>query len=99
MSSQLSIENGLRGQDRVLATCEVLGATQYVNPIGGLDLYSEKVFRERGIELTFLRSAFPPYPQFDLPFVGMLSIVDVLMFADPQTIYGDLATRFENVVR
>jgi hypothetical protein len=86
VSSQLVIDRSLRGQDRVLATCEVLGATEYINPIGGLDLYSKTAFGERGIRLGFLESTFPPYLQFSETFVEALSIVDVVTFVEMSTV-------------
>lgn len=53
-SSDLNTPNGLKGQDRVLAICEHLGATEYINAPGGKDLYDVKEFDKRGIELKFL---------------------------------------------
>jgi hypothetical protein len=79
-SSDIPTDAGLRGQDRVIATCEAVGADRYVNPIGGLDLYSREAFSTRGIELLFLRSHPIEYPQFGADFVPLLSILDVLMF-------------------
>jgi hypothetical protein len=52
------IDHALTGQDKVLALCEALGATTYINPIGGVELYSGEDFAARGIELAFL----PPLP-------------------------------------
>jgi hypothetical protein len=56
-SSSLSVDPGLRGQDRVLAICEQLGAKAYVNAPGGRGLYNPSAFAARGIDLRFL----PPY--------------------------------------
>lgn len=53
-SSDLNIPVGLKGQDRVLAICEHLGATQYINAPGGRKLYDTEEFKNRGIELKFL---------------------------------------------
>ncbi|MBX2980699.1 MAG: WbqC family protein [Flavobacteriales bacterium] len=80
----------LRGQDRVLDICKQEGAKRYVNAIGGKDLYEKAVFGGAGIELRFLRSALPPYPQFAGPFVPGLSIIDVLMFNGPEEVRGML---------
>ena len=63
-SSDIPTDASLRGQDRVIATCEAVGAARYVNPIGGLDLYSREAFAARGIELLFLRSRPLEYAQF-----------------------------------
>lgn len=55
-SSTLDLGENLRAQDRILAICERLGATRYVNAPGGTDLYDPAAFAERGIELNFLPS-------------------------------------------
>lgn len=53
-SSELDIPNTLSGQDRILAICEALGATEYINSPGGKALYDETLFAEQGITLNFL---------------------------------------------
>jgi len=80
VSSQVAIDHGLRGQDKVIAVCRALGAAIYVNTIGGLELYSREAFRAEGIQLKFIRSLPFEYPQFGGAFVPSLSIIDVLMF-------------------
>jgi hypothetical protein len=80
VSSTLGVDRALRGQDRVLATCEALGATRYLNPIGGTTLYDRDAFAARGIELVFLQARPFEYLQAGAAFVPWLSIVDVLMF-------------------
>ncbi|KAG8151400.1 WbqC family protein [Burkholderia catarinensis] len=80
VSSSIDADHTLKGQDRVLAICESLGATTYVNAIGGVDLYSRDEFAARGIDLRFIRSRSVEYRQFGAPFVPWLSIVDLLMF-------------------
>jgi hypothetical protein len=57
-----------------------LGASTYINPVGGVDLYDAGAFAAREVKLRFLRSPAITYPQFSLPFVPMLSIIDVMMF-------------------
>jgi hypothetical protein len=79
-SSTIDVDPALSGKDRVLATCRALGATVYVNPIGGLDLYDRVEFRNHRLDLRFLRSGPVQYSQFGGDFVPSLSIVDVLMF-------------------
>lgn len=81
ISSSIDIDHGLKGQDKVLALCQALGADTYVNAIGGIDLYSPAAFAQHGLGLCFIRSRPLVYPQFgDAAFVPWLSIVDVLMF-------------------
>ena len=64
----------------MLALCEAVGATTYVNAIGGMELYSKETFREKGIESKFIQSKPFEYPQFGNEFVPWLSIIDVMMF-------------------
>ena len=79
-SSQMTKNNLLRGEARVIDLCLRVGATVYVNPIGGLRLYQTKAFAAAGIELRFLESKAHPYQQFAGTPVPSLSIIDVLMF-------------------
>jgi len=80
ISSGINIDHALKGQDKVLAICDALGASTYVNAIGGLELYSREVFKDHGIELKFIKSSPFEYPQFGAPFVPFLSMIDILMF-------------------
>jgi hypothetical protein len=98
-SSSLGIDRGLRGQDRVLATCAAIGATEYVNPIGGLDLYEDSAFADRGMRLRFLRSRLTPYKQFSFLFVEALSIVDTMMFVAPIELGSRVRSDYDIVTR
>jgi hypothetical protein len=80
VSSSMGLDRTLRAQDRVLATCQKENADHYINPIGGVGLYSRNDFAARGIELQFIQSTPVTYPQFDHAFVPWLSILDVMMF-------------------
>lgn len=87
VSSELSVDYNLRGQERVIAICEALAAAHYINPIGGTELYSERVFADRGIKLSFIKSGPIIYKQYDsASFVPNLSIIDVMMFNAPAQI-------------
>jgi len=68
------------GQERVLDICRIEQASQYINPIGGIELYSKNTFKENGIVLNFVKSKPIVYTQFDNDFSPWLSIIDVLMF-------------------
>jgi len=72
----------LSSQERVLDICKQENATHYINPIGGLDLYSKDDFYAKGIRLNFVQSNPVIYKQFNHPFVSHLSIIDMLMFND-----------------
>jgi len=95
VSSTVSIDHNLKGQDKVLALCEALGATAYINPIGGVDLYSRRDFADRGVELEFLQMVPFEYPQNGPTFVPSLSIVDVLMHNPVDDIQRWLSTQYE----
>lgn len=53
-SSSLEIPAELRGQDRILAIAQAVGARRYVNPPGGRELYQHDRFAGAGVELRFL---------------------------------------------
>ena len=80
MSSELKKNNELKAQDKVLHICEILGATEYYNAIGGQELYDYESFSKKGIKLKFVKTDSIEYKQFDNEFQPNLSIIDVLMF-------------------
>jgi hypothetical protein len=90
VSSTVSIDHGLKAERKVLALCKALGATRYVNFIGGRELYAESTFAEQGIELKFIQSRPISYRQYGDPFVAGLSIVDVMMFNSKDVVRGML---------
>ena len=80
ISSAVPLDHQLKAQDKVIAICKTLNASQYINPIGGLDLYSKETFKQNNIELNFIKTNVVEYKQFSDEFVPALSIIDVLMF-------------------
>jgi len=85
-SSELDYDKSLTGQARVIEIVRKLNAIQYVNPIGGINLYTPAEFSRNKIDLKFLQSKFGPYRQFQTNFVPDLSIIDVLMFNSKDTV-------------
>ena len=85
-ASSMTGHQRLKGEERVLAICESLGAKEYVNPIGGLELYKEDTFASRGIRLRFHRMRPVSYHQGNVPFAPNLSMIDVLMHNDPDRV-------------
>lgn len=79
-SSSLEKEKELKAQDAVIEINKLLGSHCYINAIGGMELYSPKIFEENGIKLRFIKMHDIKYPQFDEQFIQNLSIIDVLMF-------------------
>lgn len=80
ISSNIEKNNDLKAQDKVLHICELLGATEYYNAIGGQELYSKEDFLAKNINLKFVKTGDIMYNQFNKEFVSGLSIIDVLMF-------------------
>jgi len=80
VSSALDIPRQMTGQARVIATCKALGASDYINPIGGIDLYDKQAFWDEGIRLHFQSVRPWKYEQFEFAFVPNLSILDAVMF-------------------
>lgn len=70
----------LKGQARIIDICIQESCQQYINAEGGINLYCKNVFKEAGIELSFLKTGDIIYEQFKNQFVPCLSIIDVLMF-------------------
>lgn len=95
ISSEISIDHELKGQDKVLALCAAVGASTYVNAIGGMELYSKETFMDKGIDLQFIKSLPFEYPQLGNEFVPWLSIIDVMMFSPLTTIQTSISTNYE----
>lgn len=80
ISSSIPIDHDLRADEKVIALCKAKGASTYINPIGGVELYDKMKFLGAGITLHFLQTIGVEYAQFTGPFVPHLSIIDVMMF-------------------
>ena len=87
ISSSLGIDHSLKGQDKVIAICKELKATDYYNAIGGQELYSPEEFKKENINLHFISSSPIEYKQFANEFVPWLSILDVMMFNSLEDIH------------
>lgn len=79
-ASDLHMTGPLDKQDRVIHTAKIFGATLCINPIGGTTLYDPEYFAQHGVGLKFFKMDDVAYRQYRTPFVGNLSIIDVLMF-------------------
>lgn len=74
---------GLSGEQRIIDICRREGASDYINPIGGVGLYQGAHFEREGIALHFLQSRPVIYPQGKNQHISGLSIIDVLMYNAP----------------
>ncbi|MFA6984117.1 MAG: WbqC family protein [Sedimentibacter sp.] len=70
----------LKSTVKVIEINKRLKSTQYINAIGGRELYSREIFSSHNIKLQFIQSKPVEYKQFNNDFVPWLSILDVLMF-------------------
>ena len=72
--------------DWALKICEQLGASEYINPPGGINLYNKNKFEQSNIKLSFLQPNLQKYNQLRPGFEPSLSIIDVMMFNSPEEI-------------
>lgn len=78
---------GMDKADRLIAIAKSLGYSRYVNAPGGERLYDRTYFAAHGIELGFVKSGEIRYRQLRSDaFVPSLSIIDVLMFNEPDAV-------------
>ncbi|WOK06297.1 WbqC family protein [Imperialibacter roseus] len=94
ISSSIDIDHQLRSESKVIEICKTLGASAYINPIGGVELYSSSKFALDGIELSFLQANPFEYSQFENAFVPWLSILDVMMFVSVDEIVDRLINNY-----
>lgn len=95
ISSEIAIDHDLKNQDKVLALCEAVGTSTYVNAIGGMELYPSDTFQKKGINLRFIQSKRFEYPQFGSTFVPWLSIIDVMMFNSKEETLACITGNFD----
>jgi hypothetical protein len=79
-SSERYENKDLERENRLVDICKNENITQYINALGGQELYSKESFKEKGIQLSFIKTLPIAYKQFNDEFVPWLSIIDVLMF-------------------
>ena len=99
--SELNLKQGnvLHAGQWALRISEAAGATEYVNPPGGKDLFKVQDFEQAGIKLTFLSNQLSDYNQCRDLFEPGLSIIDTLMFCsrdDTKSLLTDFTTEEAN---
>jgi hypothetical protein len=85
-SSSIYNNQHLRAQTKILDICSQENASKYFNLSGGKKLYSPDEFKKKNIELLFVSSNPISYSQFNENHEAWLSIIDILMFNDIDTI-------------
>ncbi len=73
-----------------LEISKALNATEYLNPIGGQEIFNEEAFRQSNIALNFSDPAAVRYDVSPFKFVSNLSILDVMCWMSPQQIKNQL---------
>lgn len=79
------------------AISSCLGATEYINPIGGRSIFRQAEFAAAEVGLKFLHFTNFVYPTGPYRFVEGLSILDVMMWNEPAVIRQAIASHCEIV--
>ena len=79
-STNISKNVNLKGEEKVIEICKILNANEYINAVGGKELYKKETFHNNKLELFFIQSKKTTYKQFNNDFLPWLSIIDVVMF-------------------
>ena len=80
ISSQISQNQALKKQEKIININKIMNSTIYINPIGGMQIYYKDAFENKNIALNFIKTNNIIYKQYDNEFISNLSIIDVLMF-------------------
>ena len=82
-ATELRLDHTHHAQQRIIDICKNRGCQEYINAIGGKELYDKNSFMENGLSLSFLK--MDPdivYSQGKGDFIPSLSILDVLSYND-----------------
>ena len=90
LSSKMDKNISLKGEAKVIDICERLKADEYINPIGGMIIYKDDSFSEKGVKLKFLKTNNIVYNQNGNSFIPNLSIIDVMMFNSRESVMNML---------
>ncbi|MEO8769677.1 MAG: WbqC family protein [Ferruginibacter sp.] len=93
-TSSVYNNTSLQAQERILDICAKENADEYINAIGGMELYSKELFRERNVRLKFIKAKPVVYKQSGNEFVPWLSMIDILMFNSPEQI-NEMLNQYE----
>ena len=77
ISSSIKMDHNLKGKERVIEICRNLDADEYINAIGGIELYDKNEFKLNKIMLNFIKSNDIIYKQYQSKFIPWLSIIDI----------------------
>jgi len=72
--------------DWALRISEAMGATEYINPLGGVGIFAPEKFHAAGIKRTIRQLPPMEYQCSPYEFIPNLSIIDVLMWNEPEKV-------------
>lgn len=81
-SKEFAATRGFEKAERLIAITELLQSKNYINAIGGTTLYEKEFFRNKGVNLQFVKPALLPYEHCNgiaSNFNAGLSIIDLMM--------------------
>jgi len=82
----LEIDEVKHSGEWALNISKSMGAEEYINPTGGIEIFNKRQFEDAEIKLTFMGNKLSRYPQRRNSFESGLSIIDVMMFNSPESI-------------
>ncbi|MGU5694426.1 WbqC family protein [Aeromonas veronii] len=88
LSSEINFDRSKGPAQKLIDISIELGCEHYINPIGGRDLYDKEFFSQQNIRLSFINMDEVHYKQggSNDNFIPNLSMIDVLMWNDRETI-------------
>ena len=90
-SSCFSETKELNRVDRLIIITKMLNSHNYVNPVGGEQLYSKEYFSSKNINLFFLNPIMKEYRQCgNKHFIPKLSVIDLIMNLSPAEIMSHI---------
>ena len=79
----------LKSTNRVVNICKQLSANEYINPIGGVELYDKEDFLKDGLTLNFHKINKIEYNQNSNTHIPYLSILDTIMFTNAKSLLDE----------
>lgn len=73
--------------------CSEIGATEYVNPAGGREIFDRTVFAKKGVELYFSEFSAYEYDTGPYEYQPHLSVLDVMMWNSAENIHQQIANK------
>lgn len=85
-STSLQYDRMQNAAMKLVEITKLFGSEHYVNSIGGQELYNKDFFAQYNIELSFIKPNKIVYKQNAGEFVPNLSMIDVLMWNDSESV-------------